>query len=183
MYQDEQGPPFHTGIKNATTLAHRLEFLVTMENICRLATGCQIQGPALVSATVCLPSPLLPLSFSNIFVSFSTIMLGSLLPSLAPGLSQFMSQTHQPTYELEPDSPPLAKCSQCAHQNQIMALPTNHWNENDLINIYDLEAVDGDDGFARMCLLVFFPLFTPHDPFMAVLASTASSHINICGSI
>ena len=55
MYQGEQGPPFHTGIKDATALIHWLELPVTMENVHRLNTGLQIQGPGFLSATVCLP--------------------------------------------------------------------------------------------------------------------------------
>ena len=42
MYQGEQGPPCHTGIKDAIALAHRLELPVTCENVCRLDTRLQI---------------------------------------------------------------------------------------------------------------------------------------------
>ena len=38
MYQGEQGPPFHTGIKDTITLTHRLELPVTMENVHGLDT-------------------------------------------------------------------------------------------------------------------------------------------------
>ena len=60
-YQGQQGPPFHTGIKDTIALAHRLELPVTMENICRLDTGLQIQGPGFLSTAVHLP----PSSFSS----------------------------------------------------------------------------------------------------------------------
>ena len=54
-YQGQQGPPFHTGIKDTIALAHRLELPVTMENVCGLDTGLQILGPGFLSATVRLP--------------------------------------------------------------------------------------------------------------------------------
>ena len=53
IYQGEQGPPFHTGIKDTIALAHRLELPVTIENVCRLDTGLQIQGPGFLSAFHC----------------------------------------------------------------------------------------------------------------------------------
>ena len=56
MYQGEQGPPFHTGIKDAIALAHQLELPVTCENVRRLDTGLQIQGPGFLSTAVHLPS-------------------------------------------------------------------------------------------------------------------------------
>ena len=67
MYQGEQGPPFHTGIKDAIALTHRLELPVTCENIHGLNTGLQIQGPGFLSTAVRLPqstytSSLCPLS-------------------------------------------------------------------------------------------------------------------------
>ena len=55
MYQGEQGPPCHTGIKDAIALAHQLELPVTCENVHRLDIGLQIQGPGFLSATVRLP--------------------------------------------------------------------------------------------------------------------------------
>ena len=39
IYQEEQGPPFHTGIKDTVTLAHQLNMPVSMENIHGLDTG------------------------------------------------------------------------------------------------------------------------------------------------
>ena len=62
MYQGEQGPPFHTGIKDTITLAHQLVLPITIENICRLNTGLQIQGPGFLSATI----DLLPSSYSSL---------------------------------------------------------------------------------------------------------------------
>ena len=56
MYQGKQGAPFHTGIKNTIALTHWLELPVIMENICRLNTRLQIQGPGFLSAAVRLPS-------------------------------------------------------------------------------------------------------------------------------
>ena len=56
MYQGEQDPPFHTGIKDAITLTHWLELPVTCENVRGLDTGLQIQGPGFLSAAVHLPS-------------------------------------------------------------------------------------------------------------------------------
>ena len=64
-----------------------------------------------------------------------------------------------------------------------MALPTDHWDEDDLINIYGSEAGDGDDGFVQMCLLVLHFLIDPHDSLMAALVPTASSYINMYSSI
>ena len=55
MYQGEQGPLFHIGIKDAIALAHRLELPITMENVHRLDTGLQIQGPIFLSTAVRLP--------------------------------------------------------------------------------------------------------------------------------
>ena len=54
-YQGEQGPPFHTGIKDAITFTHQLELSVTMENVCGLDAGLQIQGPEFLSTTIHLP--------------------------------------------------------------------------------------------------------------------------------
>ena len=54
-YQGQQGPAFHTGIKDTIALAHRLELPVTMENVRGLDTGLQIQGPGFLSAAVRLP--------------------------------------------------------------------------------------------------------------------------------
>ena len=62
MYQGEQGPPFHTGIKDAVSLAHWLELPITMENIRRLDTGLRIQGPGFLSAAVHLPPSSYPSS-------------------------------------------------------------------------------------------------------------------------
>ena len=68
MYQGEQGPPFHTGIKDTIALAHQLELPITCENVHGLDTGLQIQGPGFSSAAVrllssaytSLPCPLSP---------------------------------------------------------------------------------------------------------------------------
>ena len=70
MYQAEQGPPFHTGIKDAIALAHRLELPVTCENVCGLNTGLQIQGPGSLSAAICLPSSAYMSSLCPLFLSF-----------------------------------------------------------------------------------------------------------------
>ena len=43
--------------------------------------------------------------------------------------------------------------------------------------------MDGDDGFIWMCSLVLHSLTDPHDLLMAALAPTASSYINMCGSV
>ena len=67
----QQGPPFHTGIKDAIALAHQLELPMTMENVRGLNTGLWIQGPGFLSATIrllsssytsspCPPSPSFP---------------------------------------------------------------------------------------------------------------------------
>ena len=64
-----------------------------------------------------------------------------------------------------------------------MALPTDHWDEDDLINIYGSEAGDGDDEFVQMCLSVLHSLIDPHDSLMAALVPTASSYINMHSSI
>ena len=70
MYQDKQGPPFHTGIKDAITLAHWLELPVTCENVRRLDTGLQIQGPGFLSATVHLLSSIYTSSPCPLSLSF-----------------------------------------------------------------------------------------------------------------
>ena len=132
-----------------------------MENVCRLDTGLQIQGPSFLSFTIpptatCLP---LPSSLSNIFVSSSTVILDS-LPLLTSQL--------EPIYESEPDSPPLAKCSKCTH-HKIMAPSTDHYDE--------------DDGFICICSSALHSLLIPHDSLMAAFVPIASGYINICGSV
>ena len=97
--------------------------------------------------------------------SSSTVILDSPPPLLAARLG--------PIYEPNEDSPPLAKHSKCTCQNQIMALPADHWDEEDLINIYGSGVKNEDDGFVRMCLSVLHSL-CPHDSLMAALAPTAS---------
>ena len=164
LYQGEQCPSFHTGIKDAIALAHWLDIPISMENICRLDSGLTTHGPGFLSSVVCLPSPL---SSFNTFTSSSIVMLDS-SPSLLATRLEPIYELDQLTYKLELDSSP-AKCSKRACHNQIMAPTTNYWDE--------------DDGFIRMCSSVSFPLYTSHDPLMVALAPTASSHINICGSV
>ena len=77
----------------------------------------------------------------------------------------------------------MTKCSKCACCNQIMAPSTDHWDEEDLVNIYGLEAGNDNDGFVWMCLSVFYSLIDPHDSLMAALVPTASSYINMHSSI
>ena len=60
--------------------------------------------------------------------SSSAVTLDSPPPSLATRL--------EPIYKSNEDSPPPAKCSKHTHQNQIMALPADHWDKEDLVNIY-----------------------------------------------
>ena len=74
--------------------------------------------------------------------SFSAVMLDSPPLLLAARL--------EPIYESNEDSPPPAKCSKHAHQNQIMAPPTDHWDKEDLVNIYGLGVENDDDGFVHM---------------------------------
>lgn len=77
MYQGEQGPPFHSWIKDTISLAHQLDIPISMENVHGIDTGLQIHGPSfLLSAIPSLP----PLSFSNAFVSSSAVTLDSLPP-------------------------------------------------------------------------------------------------------
>ena len=57
----------------------------------------------------------------------------------------------EPIYESDEDSPPLVKCPKCTCQNQIMALPTDHWNKEDLIDIYGSEAENDNEGVICMC--------------------------------
>ena len=104
----------------------------------------------------------------------SAVMLDSPPPSLATRL--------EPIYKFDEDSPSLAKHSKHTCWNQIMALPADHWEEEDLINIYGLGVENDDDGFVRMCLSVLHSL-CPHDLLMAALVPTASSYINMCGSV
>ena len=106
--------------------------------------------------------------------SSSAVTLDSPPPSLAARL--------EPIYESDEDSPPLAKHSKRAHQNQIMAPPADHWNEEDLIDIYGSGVENDDDDFIRMCSYVLHSL-CPHDSLMAALVPTASSYINMCGSV
>ena len=235
MYQGEQGPPFHTGIKDTIALAHWLELPITCENIYGLNTGLQIQGPGFLSATVCLPSsayssspcPLSP-SFSSAhntspleyhlgipasnydfdvadhclledewlngdsstscsllyqavemqdeypIASSSSVTLDSPPSSLAARL--------EPIYKSDKDSPPLAKRSKRARCNQIMAPPADDWDKEDLIDIYSSGVENDDDGFVHTCSYVLHSL-CPHDSLMAALAPTASSYINMCGSV
>ena len=106
--------------------------------------------------------------------SSSAVTLNSPPPLLAARL--------EPIYESDKDSPPPAKRSKRARQNQIMALPADHWDEDDLVDIYGSGMDDDNDGFICMCLYVLHSL-CPHDSLMAALAPTASSYINMCGSI
>ena len=106
--------------------------------------------------------------------SSSAVTLNSPPPSLATRL--------EPIYKSDEDSPPPAKRSKHAHRNQIMALPTDHWDEEDLVDIYSLGVKNDDDGFIRMCLYVLYSL-CPHDSLMAALVPTASSYINMCGNV
>ena len=106
--------------------------------------------------------------------SLSAVTLDSPPPSLAARL--------EPIYESDEDSPPPAKRSKQACRNQIMAPPADHWDKEDLVDIYGSGMDDDNDGFVRMCLYVLHSL-CPHDSLMAALAPTASSYINMCGSI
>ena len=63
-----------------------------------------------------------------------------------------------------------------------MVPPADHWDEEDLVDIYGLGMDEDNDGFVCMCLYVLHSL-CPHDSLMAALAPTASSYINMCGSI
>ena len=87
----------------------------------------------------------------------------------------------EPIYESNEDSPPPAQCSKCACKNKIMALPADSWNKKDFIDIYG--SASKDDGFPQMCSSVLHSLICPHDLPMAALVPTASSYINMCGSI
>ena len=82
--------------------------------------------------------------------SLSAVTLDSPPPSLAARL--------EPIYESDEDSPPLAKHSKRACQNQIMAPPADHWNEEDLVDIYGSGMDDDNDGFVRMCSYVLHSL-------------------------
>ena len=106
--------------------------------------------------------------------SSSAVTLDSPPPSLTARL--------EPIYESNEDSPPLAKCSKCTCCNQIMALPADHWDKEDLINIYDSGVENNNNGFICMCSYVLHSL-CPHDSLMAALAPIASSYINMCGSV
>ena len=206
-----------------------------MENVCRLDTGLQIQGPGFLSAIVhllpssfssspCPPSLLfpsahdtspleyhlsIPTSFYDLNVadhcllddewlngdastshsllyqaaemqdeyhvtSFSAVMLDS--------PPQLLATRPEPIYKSNEDSPPPPKHSKCACQSQIMALPTDHWDKEDLVDIYGSGVKNDDNGFVHMCLLVLLSL-CPHDSLMAALVPTASSYINMCGSV
>ena len=214
IYQGEQGPPFHTGIKDAITLTHWLELPIICENVCGLDTGLQIQGPGFLSAAVrllpsaytsspCPPSLSFPsahdtspleyhlgipasdydfdvtdhrllddewlngdssASHSLLYqaaemqdeypvASSSTVTLDSPPPLLTARL--------EPIYESNEDSPPPAKHSKCACRNQIMALPTDHWDEEDLVDIYGSGAENDDDSFICMCSYVHTPFSLP----------------------
>ena len=63
-----------------------------------------------------------------------------------------------------------------------MVPPADHWDEEDLVDIYGSGMDEDNDGFVCMCLYVLHSL-CPHDSLMAALAPTASSYINMCGSI
>ena len=84
----------------------------------------------------------------------------------------------EPIYESESDSPPPTKHS---HKNEIMTPPANHWNEEDYI--YGLDTREKDEGFPQICSSVSFSSYTLHDSLMAALVPTASSYINMCGSV
>ena len=81
---------------------------------------------------------------------FSAITLDSPPPSLATRL--------EPIYKSDEDSPPPAKHSKRAHWSQIMAPPADHWDMEDLANIYGSGAKNDDDGFVCMCLSVLHSL-------------------------
>ena len=171
LYQEKGCPPFHIGIQEAFTLAHWLEIPASIETIGSLDSGLTTHGPSFLSSTVCLLSPF---SSFNILASFSTVTLDSPL---------LLTKRLKPIYKSESDSPPPIKHSKCFHRNEIMAPPTNHWNKEDFINIYGSDASNEDEGFPRMCSSVSLCPHTPYDPLMAALVPTASSHINMCGSV
>ena len=100
--------------------------------------------------------------------SSSAVTLDSPPPSLVTRL--------EPIYESDEDSPSLAKHSKCARRNQIKAPPADHWDKEDLIDIYGLGVENDNDGFVCMCSYVLHSL-CPHDSLMAALVPTASSYI------
>ena len=106
--------------------------------------------------------------------SSSAVTLDSPPPSL--------TARREPIYESDEDSPPPAKCSKHTCRNQIMALPTDNWDEEDLVDIYGSGMDDNNNVFVRMCSYVLHSL-CPHDSLMAALVPTASSYINMCGSV
>ena len=112
---------------------------------------------------------------TNAIASSSTVTLDSQPASFTARV--------EPIYKSDEDSPPPAKHVKCACCNQIMVLPADHWDEEDLINIYSLEAGNDNDDFVWMSLSVPHSLINPHDLLMAALAPTASSYINMCGSV
>ena len=199
MYQGEQGPPFHTGIKDVIALTHRLELPVTMENIHRLSTRLQIQGPGFSSATVCLPSHLSsPCPPSLMFSSVQVTTPLEYQLGIPISLCDFsVTDRHLLDDEwLNGDSSTshslLSQAAEMQDTNTIASSstitldslpPTDQWNEDDLINIYSSEAADGDNGFIWMCSSVLHSLIDPHDLLIAALASTASSYINMYGSV
>ena len=108
---------------------------------------------------------------TNAIASSSAVTLDSPPPLLATRL--------EPIYESDEDSPPLAKCSKCTHHNQIMVLPADHWDEEDLIDIYGLEAGNDNDDFVWMCSSVLHSIIDPYDLLMAALAPTVHSYCTL----
>ena len=100
--------------------------------------------------------------------SSSPVTLNSPPPSFTTRL--------EPIYESDEDSSTPAKRSKRTQQNKIMAPPADHWDEEDLVDIYGLGVENDDDGFVRMCSYILHSLCT-HDLLMAALAPTACSYV------
>ena len=192
MYQGEQGPPFHIGSRTPSLLPTGLSSWSPAKKSAGSILDFRSRGLGSylpLSTSHCPPfhhcralcphcshlymTPLL-LSTIYVFVASSTVTLDS------PPLS--LTARLEPIYKSDKDSPSLAKHSKCACHSQIMALPTDYWDEEDPVNIYGLGVENDDDGFVCMWLYILHSLF-PHDSLIAALAPTASSYINICGSI
>ena len=123
--------------------------------------------------------PPLPALSSGQDARYQCLSSAVTLDSPSPSLTRRL----EPIYNSDEDSPPLAKCFQCACRNQIMVLPTDHWDEEDLVDIYSLEAGSDNDGFVWMSLSVLHSMIDPHDSLMAALAPTVHNYIDMCGSV